>query len=85
MVQPVKNMLKKAQRSNGHPYIALLEYPNTPTVGVRFSPGENVQNAEDCRKETFGSKLWFCTKIRKKDSSLFVIQMEMSIAGIGSI
>lgn len=29
-VQTVKNMLKKVQSSNGDPYIALLEYSNTP-------------------------------------------------------
>ncbi|KAI3368430.1 hypothetical protein L3Q82_025389, partial [Scortum barcoo] len=39
-VQTVKNMLKKAQRSNGDPYIALLEYRNTPIEGVGFSPAQ---------------------------------------------
>lgn len=37
-VQTVKNMLKKAQSSNGDLYIALLEYHNTPIEGVGFCP-----------------------------------------------
>lgn len=39
-MQTVKNMLKKAQNSNGDPYIALLEYCNTPIKGVGFSPAQ---------------------------------------------
>lgn len=39
-VQTVKAMLKKAQSSNGEPYIALLEYCNTPIEGVGISPAQ---------------------------------------------
>ena len=39
-VQTVKNMLKKAQSGNGDPYIALLEYRNTPLEGIGFSPAQ---------------------------------------------
>lgn len=39
-VQTVKNMLKKAQSSNGDPYIALLEYHNTPIESVGFCPAQ---------------------------------------------
>ena len=36
--QTVKNLLKKAQESLKDPYIALLEYRNTPLEGVGYSP-----------------------------------------------
>ena len=39
-VQTVKNMLKKAQSGNGDPYIALLEYRNTPLEGIGLSPAQ---------------------------------------------
>ena len=39
-VQIVKNMLKEAQSGNGDPYIALLEYRNTPPDGVGLSPAQ---------------------------------------------
>uniref|UniRef100_A0A3P9IGQ4 Gypsy retrotransposon integrase-like protein 1 n=1 Tax=Oryzias latipes TaxID=8090 RepID=A0A3P9IGQ4_ORYLA len=39
-VQTVKNLLKKAQDSGGDPYLALLEYRNTPLDGVGLSPAQ---------------------------------------------
>lgn len=39
-VQTVKNLLRKAQDGNGDPYIALLEYRNTPLEGVGYSPAQ---------------------------------------------
>lgn len=37
-VQTIKNLLRKAQDSAGDPYLALLEYRNTPLSGVRLLP-----------------------------------------------
>ena len=39
-IQTVKNLLKKAQESCRDPYIALLEYRNTPLDGVGYSPAQ---------------------------------------------
>lgn len=39
-VQTVKNLLKKAQSSQCDPYIALLEYRNTPMEGIGLSPAQ---------------------------------------------
>ena len=39
-VQTVKNLLRKAQDSSGDPYLALLEYRNTPLSGVGLSPAQ---------------------------------------------
>lgn len=39
-MQTVKNLLRKAQNGNGDPYIALLEYRNTPLEGVGYSPAQ---------------------------------------------
>lgn len=39
-IQTVKNLLKKAQESIRDPYIALLEYRNTPLDGVGYSPAQ---------------------------------------------
>uniref|UniRef100_A0A9J8AEU2 Uncharacterized protein n=1 Tax=Cyprinus carpio carpio TaxID=630221 RepID=A0A9J8AEU2_CYPCA len=40
MVQTIKRMLTKSQSENGHPYIALLEYRNTPLDGIGMSPAQ---------------------------------------------
>lgn len=39
-IQTVKNLLKKAQESQSDPYIALLEYRNSPLEGVKLSPAQ---------------------------------------------
>lgn len=39
-VQTIKNMLKKSECSNSDPYIALLEYRNTPLEGIGLSPAQ---------------------------------------------
>ncbi len=36
-VQTIKNLLKKAQSGKSDPYIALLEYRNTPLDGIGYS------------------------------------------------
>ncbi|XP_069133142.1 uncharacterized protein [Argopecten irradians] len=40
MVQTIKNFLRKAEESNGDPYISLLEYRNTPLSGTQYSPAQ---------------------------------------------
>ena len=39
-VQTLKNMLKKATEEGRDPYIALLEYRNTPISGLKYSPSQ---------------------------------------------
>lgn len=39
-VQTIKSLLKKAQDSNRDPYIALLEFRNTPLSGIDLSPAQ---------------------------------------------
>ena len=39
-VQTVKNIIKKAHEQNQDPYLALLEYRNTPVVGMKYSPAQ---------------------------------------------
>lgn len=39
-IQTVKSLLKKAQESQSDPYIALLEYRNSPLDGVKLSPAQ---------------------------------------------
>ncbi|CAJ1049307.1 uncharacterized protein K02A2.6-like [Xyrichtys novacula] len=39
-IQSIKKLLKKAEDSNGDPYISLLEYRNTPLEGVGLSPAQ---------------------------------------------
>ena len=43
-VQTVKNMLKKAHEQNQDPYLALLEYRNTPVVGMKYSPAQTLMS-----------------------------------------
>ena len=43
-VQTVKNMLKKAHEQNQDPYLALLEYRNTPVVGMKYSPAQMLMS-----------------------------------------
>ena len=43
-VQTVKNMLKKAHEQNQDPYLALLEYRNTPVVGMNYSPTQMLMS-----------------------------------------
>ena len=35
-----KNLLKKAKKSNSDPYLALLEFRNTPIYGINMSPSQ---------------------------------------------
>lgn len=42
--QSIKNLLKKAEESNGDTNIALLEYRNTPIDGIGKSPAELLMN-----------------------------------------
>ena len=37
-VQICKNLLKKSKKSNSDPYLAILEYRNTPIEGINLSP-----------------------------------------------
>ena len=39
-VQTMKKLLRKADEDNRDPYIALLEYRNTPVTGLAYSPAE---------------------------------------------
>ena len=39
-VQICKNVLKKAKKSNSDPYLAILEYRNTPIEGIKLSPSQ---------------------------------------------
>lgn len=39
-VQTIKNLLIKAQDGKGDPYIALLEYRNTPLEGIGYLPAQ---------------------------------------------
>ena len=39
-IQTVKNRLKKAEDDGNDPYIALLEYRNTPVSGLQESPAQ---------------------------------------------
>ena len=39
-IQTVKNLLKKAEDDGNDPYIALLEYQNTPVSGLQESPAQ---------------------------------------------
>ena len=39
-VQICKNLLKKAKKSNSDPYLALLEFRNTPIDGINMSPSQ---------------------------------------------
>ena len=39
-IQTVKNLLKKAEDDGNDPYIALLEYRNTPVSGLQESPAQ---------------------------------------------
>lgn len=39
-VQICKNVLKKAKKSNSDPYLAILEYRNTPIEGINLSPSQ---------------------------------------------
>ena len=39
-IQTVKNLLKKAEEDKRDPYIALLEYRNTPVTGMTYSPSQ---------------------------------------------
>ena len=45
-VQTVKNMLKKAQSGNGDPYIALLEYRNTPLLKCKLPASTTLLTPE---------------------------------------
>ncbi|XP_021340553.1 uncharacterized protein K02A2.6-like [Mizuhopecten yessoensis] len=40
MVQTIKNFLRTAEEDNSDPYIALLEYRNTPLAGTDYSPAQ---------------------------------------------
>ncbi|XP_060084388.1 uncharacterized protein K02A2.6-like [Ylistrum balloti] len=40
MVQTIKNFLRKAEEDNSDPYIAVLEYRNTPLAGTDYSPAQ---------------------------------------------
>ena len=39
-VQTMKNVLKKAHEQNQDPYLALLEYRNSPITGLKHSPAQ---------------------------------------------
>ena len=43
-MQTVKNKLKKAHEQNQDPYLALLEYRNTPVVGMKYSPAQMLMS-----------------------------------------
>ena len=46
MVGIVKNMLKKAEEDGQDPYIALLEYRNTPLSGLSYSPAQMAMSRQ---------------------------------------
>ena len=56
-IQTVKNLLKKADESNGDPNIALLEYRNSPLDGVGLSPAQLLMN-RTLRSKLPTSKTW---------------------------
>ena len=39
-VQSLKNLLKRSQCDNDDPYVALLQYRNTPLDGIGLSPAQ---------------------------------------------
>ena len=39
-MQIIKSVLKKAHEQNRDPYLALLEYRNTPVVCMQYSPAQ---------------------------------------------
>ncbi len=39
-IQTIKNLLRKADDEGNDPYIALLEYRNTPITGTQESPAQ---------------------------------------------
>ena len=39
-IQTIKNLLRKADDEGNDPYIALLEYRNTPITGLQESPAQ---------------------------------------------
>ena len=43
-VQTLKNILKKAHEENTDPYLALLEYRNTPVSGMKYSPAQMLMS-----------------------------------------
>lgn len=43
-VQTVKMMIKKAQEEGRDPYLALLEYRNTPVTGMPYSPAQMLMS-----------------------------------------
>ena len=40
VVQTMKNVFKKAHEQNRDPYLALLEYRNSPITGLKYSPAQ---------------------------------------------
>lgn len=56
-IQTVKNLLKKAEESNGDPNIALLEYRNSPIDGVDLSPAQLLMN-RTLRSKLPTTKVW---------------------------
>ena len=46
MVETVKSFLNKAVEDGGGPYIALLEYHNTPLSGLPYSPAQMAMSRQ---------------------------------------
>ncbi|KAA0714109.1 Retrovirus-related Pol polyprotein from transposon opus [Triplophysa tibetana] len=57
MIQTIKRMPTKSQSENGDPYIALLEYRNTPLDGIGMSPAQLLMGRRLKTKLPTSSKL----------------------------
>ena len=49
-VQTIKNIFKKAHEQNRDPYLALLEYRNSPITGLKYSPAQILMSRRLCSK-----------------------------------
>ncbi|XP_056109383.1 uncharacterized protein K02A2.6-like [Rhinichthys klamathensis goyatoka] len=69
MIQTIKRMLTKSQDENGDPYVALLEYRNTPLDGIGLSPAQLLMGRRLKAKLPTSSKLLTpkgCEKVQEK-------------------
>ncbi len=44
-VQTVKQLMREAYEDGGDPYLALLDYRNTPVSGVKYSPAQLLMSS----------------------------------------
>ena len=56
-VQICKNLLKKSKKSNSDPYLAILEYRNTPIEGISLSPTQMLMGRRAQTHSSVNEKL----------------------------